>query len=615
MSFLFQQSPSIKRTHERTIHDEPLPKRQRTAGESTESALNSTKHFGVPIYDMLRALETPETRRDVDSLPKTCSTEVLFTDKYAPKNYVGLRGSQDVQRQILRWISRWRPIAFDLDVPESDHTDEYGRPLKKILLVHGPPGAGKTSSVKVMAKTEGFDVLEINASDDRGAAAVQQKISSALFSHQAVSNKPVCILADEVDGAESGFVRCLIELLKADARKTKGISKKGKKAKDHLLQRPIICICNEAFTRTLFDLRQYCEIVYFPPTSPNRLLSQLEEINRKEDLKTPTSVLLRDIQETNCDFRACLNRLQFGGDRSISSKDCTKSLAEMTLSVFNKEANDLKSKIDAFGETEKLLDSCFEQYTKAYYVDDRMMKPSSMGDWYALVDGRRFNAASEYAEAAIQHMFFNFSSLSNGQMKYERPPKVFEEKKRTMTLTQEARAKSSMATRSMFPLKTYRSELIPYAWQLANPEVNNIPTTQQKAVLSSCCESLTDAGLRLFTEKIENGSIIHRLDPPVNLACCLDAEQMDFAANGKFVHRSHLKRAFDEAKRLQNGISLTQIVTQPVIPQAGPKKSSNFFTEGTTEATVTLENKVWISYREGFSNAVRKRLSWKDMFG
>ncbi|PRT56189.1 Chromosome transmission fidelity protein 18 [Wickerhamiella sorbophila] len=615
MSFLFQQSTSIKRQPEEAIPAEPLPKRQRNTARSSETTFGSTEHFGVPIYDMLRALDAPDTRRSVDTLPKTCKTDVLFTDKYAPTCYLDLRGSQDVQRQILRWISRWRPIAFDLEVPESDHTDEFGRPLKKILLVHGPPGAGKTSSVQVMARIEGFDVLEINASDDRGAAAVQQKISSALFSHQAVSNKPVCILADEVDGAESGFVRCLIELLKADARKVKGVSTKGKKAKDHLLQRPIICVCNEAFTRTLFDLRQYCEIVYFPPSSPNRLLSQLEEINRKEGLRTPTSVLLRDIQETGCDFRACLNRLQFGGDRSISYKDSTKSLAEMTLSVFNKEAKDLNLKLDAYGEVEKLFDSCFSQYTNAYYVDDRMLKPASMGDWYALVDSRRFNAASEYAAVAINHMFLNFSSLSNGPMKYERPPKLFEEKKRTMTLTQEARHKASTATRSMFCLNSYRRELVPYVWQLANPEVNNVPTPQQKAVLVSCQQSLTDAGIRLFTEKLENGSLIHRLDPPINLACCLSTDQMDFAAHGKFVHRSHLKRAFDEAKRLQIRASPTQAASQQAVPKPESKMSSNFFSRDTIEPAVIQQNKVWISYREGFSNAVRKRLSWNDMFG
>lgn len=615
MSFLFQSSVPVKRSQETTSQIEPLAKRKRCLNRSSSSDINDTKHYGVPIYELLRAVETPDTRRDRKKLPKTCSTDVLFTDKYMPKSYVDLRGSQDVQRQILRWISRWRTVVWNLEVPESDHIDEHGRPLKKILLVHGPPGAGKTTAVKVMAKTEGFDVLEINASDDRGASAVQQKIKSALFNDQATSKKPVCIVADEVDGAESGFVRCLIELLKADSRKLKGVQKKGKKGQDQLLKRPIICICNEAFTRTLFDLRQYCDIVYFPPTSPNRLLAQLEEINRKEGLKTPTAVLTKDIQETDGDFRACLNRLQFGGDRSIASKDSSKSVADMTLSIFDRENVEVNKGIDAFGEPEKLLDSCFEQYTHAYYVDDRMIKPCEMGDWYALVDHRRFAAASDYAQAAVKAMFQKFSSLSNGHMKYSRPPKLYEDKKRTLTLTQEARHKSSVLTRAQFSHTTFRSELIPYVWRLACPEVNHVPTPEQRALLQSCCESLADAGIRLFTERLENGSMVHRLDPPIDLVCCLDAAELDLAAHGKYVHRSHLKRVQDDMRRSKTEIKVVRELNLPGNDKkAELKQNSNFFTKQAPTELSNQENKVWVSYREGFSNAVRKRVGWNDLF-
>ncbi len=39
---------------------------------------------------------------------------------------------------------------------------------KKAVLISGPPGIGKTSAAKIICRTLGFDVLEVNASDSRG---------------------------------------------------------------------------------------------------------------------------------------------------------------------------------------------------------------------------------------------------------------------------------------------------------------------------------------------------------------------------------------------------------------------------------------------------------------
>jgi len=45
--------------------------------------------------------------------------------------------------------------------------DESGRPKQKVALLHGPPGLGKTTLAHVVAKHAGYNVVEMNASDDR----------------------------------------------------------------------------------------------------------------------------------------------------------------------------------------------------------------------------------------------------------------------------------------------------------------------------------------------------------------------------------------------------------------------------------------------------------------
>lgn len=62
----------------------------------------------------------------------------------------------------------------------------------------------------MLAAQAGYKVLEVNASDDRGAQAVEELIKPALES-KALSmdggmakNKPTCIVIDEIDGAAGG---------------------------------------------------------------------------------------------------------------------------------------------------------------------------------------------------------------------------------------------------------------------------------------------------------------------------------------------------------------------------------------------------------------------------
>ena len=86
---------------------------------------------------------------------------------------------------MLRWVNQWEfakelvigkpkaevlqkidehrkkiPKNRNKDAPILDH---FERPNRKILLVHGQPGLGKTTLAHVIAQTAGYSVIEINA--------------------------------------------------------------------------------------------------------------------------------------------------------------------------------------------------------------------------------------------------------------------------------------------------------------------------------------------------------------------------------------------------------------------------------------------------------------------
>ena len=70
---------------------------------------------------------------------------------------------------------------------------------KKPLLVHGPPGTGKTASVYAIANELGYEVVEANASDFRDKNSINSVVGSAL-NQVSLFKKGKIILIDELEG-------------------------------------------------------------------------------------------------------------------------------------------------------------------------------------------------------------------------------------------------------------------------------------------------------------------------------------------------------------------------------------------------------------------------------
>ena len=63
---------------------------------------------------------------------------------------------------------------------EFNSTPEFSFKNKKMLTLHGPPGTGKTTLAKVLAKRCGYEVRHINASDVRSGSKLLEAIKDAM---------------------------------------------------------------------------------------------------------------------------------------------------------------------------------------------------------------------------------------------------------------------------------------------------------------------------------------------------------------------------------------------------------------------------------------------------
>ncbi|XP_019182102.1 PREDICTED: uncharacterized protein LOC109177240 [Ipomoea nil] len=130
--------------------------------------------------------------------PENC----LWTDKYQPEKAVQVCGNGVSVKILSEWLHSWhergsqRSKSFrsndtfiEQEVGDDDYlsdcdsdNEDTENHLKNVLLVTGPVGSGKSAAIYACAKEQGFQVIEVNASDWRNGALVKQMVGEALES-------------------------------------------------------------------------------------------------------------------------------------------------------------------------------------------------------------------------------------------------------------------------------------------------------------------------------------------------------------------------------------------------------------------------------------------------
>ena len=175
-------------------------------------------------------------------------------------------------------------------------------------MLAGPPGLGKTTLAHVCAKQAGYEIVEINASDERSRDVVKNKIRDCVGTENVRGvnvkssdgastrrqGKPVCLVVDEVDGVvsgsggggEGGFMKALIDLVQLDQKNSNGPStdsyNRGKKRDKFRLLRPMILVCNDVYHPSLRPLRAagLAEIVHVRKPSLDRVIERVKNVSR-----------------------------------------------------------------------------------------------------------------------------------------------------------------------------------------------------------------------------------------------------------------------------------------------------------------------------------------------
>ncbi|KAG2757130.1 P-loop containing nucleoside triphosphate hydrolase protein [Suillus brevipes Sb2] len=119
-----------------------------------------------------------------------------------------VEGREPHEVDNLPWLQKYRPVTLDDVVSHKDITTTIVKFIEKNrlphLLFYGPPGTGKTSTILAVARRiYGAEykkqILELNASDDRGIDVVREQIKQFAETRTLFSKGFKLIILDEAD--------------------------------------------------------------------------------------------------------------------------------------------------------------------------------------------------------------------------------------------------------------------------------------------------------------------------------------------------------------------------------------------------------------------------------
>lgn len=548
---------------------------------------------GITIEQNAQSIEMPPPAVAVsDSVS-------LWVEKYRPRKYMDLLSDESSNRSLLQWLKLWDKVVFNREVVKKDvkpgelsnfnkktgrfeqnggwrkkqkgnlntELDANNVPIQKVALLVGKPGLGKTTLAHIISRHAGYEVREMNASDDRTVDSFKQALENGTQMTSVLNrdNRPNCIILDEIDGAPLPSIEFLIRFVSGLVTEK---SKKGTNKKKFILKRPIICICNDLYGANLRSLRQIAFVVNFQQIDNSRLAERLLHIASKERVRSDLTALLALAEKTNGDIRSCLSMIQFFAcskkaltlldvmKSNIGQKDQHKSLFNVWASIFQVQrpkkviketSGELQQRqvigmsdmsmttrmehvletVNSCGEYDRLIQGVFENFLKQKMADPNLEGVVEAYRWFCFNDRvqNKINSVQNYSiypylVFGFVSWHFSFSSMAYPLITY--PQKQYEVSQKTSTTKLIfGSLKKGMASnlRGIGSGAEMLIDSISLLKLIISPEIRSVSmhllSEKEKVEMKHTVDIIADLGLTFNQLQSADGTYVYKIEPDI----------------------------------------------------------------------------------------------------
>ncbi len=320
-----------------------------------------------------------------------------WTEKYRPKTLSAVVGNPKAVADLTAWAKQWT----------------VGTPKTRAVVLMGPPGIGKTTSAEALARDMGWDIIEMNASDQRTGDAIRDTALRGAFSNTfgedgefltSKEGKRKLIVLDEADSlfgnADRGAMPAIVELI----RQTK---------------QPVMLIVNDFYElsrKSAAIKSETLQITFQRPTSVS-IMKALRNICKGEGIEIDDETLKAIAENSNGDVRAAVRDLESislgrtkvtGEDAAqLSNRIVRKSIYDLMYATFRKR--------DPFGARKMMMDIDEEPRTVMSWVDENL--PYEYREPIDLYMGyQRLARADIFLGRVMRRQYYGFWSYAGDMM-------------------------------------------------------------------------------------------------------------------------------------------------------------------------------------------------------
>lgn len=224
-----------------------------------------------------------------------------WAEKYRPAHLADIVGNTTAVRQMADWAKTWT---------------KKSRPL----LLYGKPGIGKTSSAWALASDMGWEVIELNASDQRTAAVIERIVGSGSTTASLTGASHKLIVLDEADNlqgtADRGGAKAIVDCI-------------------NRAQQPVILIANDLYGLSP-EIRNRCEPVQFKAVQARSIVPRLKYLCSTEKVLCSDTALRVIAESAEGDIRSAVNMLYASaiGRTTLDDDQVHTSQKDERVSIF-----------------------------------------------------------------------------------------------------------------------------------------------------------------------------------------------------------------------------------------------------------------------------------------